>query len=319
MSNRMSQLFNASALRTGSIYLVLVIAALVGTVINPSFASLTNLRSQLILGAPVGIVALGQTVLILTGQIDLSVPWTLTFSAVIMASLYGLGFGQLISVAAALGVGLLVGAANALGVSVFRVQALVWTLAVDMLLQGIALVYTNAQPPKAGIPQFARDMAIGSIGGIPLAFLLWLSLSIAAIVVLRCTTLGRRIYATGTNPTASFFSGIDIRRVYAVGFITSGLCASIAGILLVGYTSESYLGMGNAFLLLPIAAVVIGGTSILGGSGGYIGTVAGVLVLLVLEAILSVAQISEAGRDVIFGALIIVMVILYGRQERFIA
>jgi ribose transport system permease protein len=312
----MRSLLSSPFARAGFVYLVLVVVVLAGTAINSSFASWTNLRSQLIVGAPVGIVALGQTILILMGQIDLSVPWTLTFSAVIMASLYGMGVDPLLSVVAALGVGLAVGIGNAIGVAVFRIQSLVWTLAVNMLLQGIALVYTNAQPPKAGVPHIARELAIGTVGGVPIAFILWLILGIAAVVALRWTSFGRRVYATGTNPIASFFAGIDIRGVYAAGFIASGLCASIAGILLVGYTSESYLGMGEPYLLLPIAAVVIGGTSILGGSGSYVGTVAGVLIILALQTILSVAQISEAGRDIIFGLLILAMVVLYGRQQQ---
>lgn len=312
----MRSFFSSPFARAGFVYLVLVLVVLAGTAINPSFASWTNLRSQLIVGAPVGIVALGQTILILMGQIDLSVPWTLTFSAVIMASLYGMGLDPLLSVLAALGVGLAVGIGNAIGVAVFRIQSLVWTLAVNMLLQGIALVYTNAQPPKAGVPHIARELAIGTVGGVPIAFILWLILGIAAVAALRWTSFGRRVYATGTNPIASFFAGIDIRGVYAAGFIASGLCASIAGILLVGYTSESYLGMGEPYLLLPIAAVVIGGTSILGGSGSYVGTVAGVLIILALQTILSVAQISEAGRDIIFGLLILAMVVLYGRQQQ---
>ncbi len=299
-----------------AIYVVLLGLVTVGTILNPAFASLANLRAQLMVGAPVGIVALGQTILILTGQIDLSVPWTMTFSAVVMASLYGQGYGGIEAFAAGLAVGGAVGLLNAVGVAIFRIQSLVWTLAMNTLLQGITLVYTNAQPPKSGVPQVAREMAIGAVAGVPLAFLLWFAVSVIAIVVMHRMAWGRALYATGTNPIATFFSGIDVRRVYVPAFVVAGLCSAVAGILLVGYTSESYLGMGEPYLLLPIAAVVIGGTNILGGSGGYTGTIAGVLVLLVLEAILSVAQISQAGRDVIFGLIILTVVVIYGRQQR---
>ena len=296
-------------------YTVLVVLGIIATIINPGFASLDNLRAQLIIGAIIGTVAIGQTILIITGQIDLSAPWTITATGMTAAVLHGKGYGDAAAIAAALGVGLLIGLVNTLGVAVFRIQSLVWTLAVNTMMQGLVLVVTNSEPPKAGVPGLARTIAVGNIDGIPWAALLWALLAVLTIVTLRRTTLGRVVYATGLSPLATFFCGIDVRRTYLFGFVLSGLCGAVGGLLLTGYASEAYLGMGNDYLLLPIAAVVVGGTSILGGSGGYVGTIAGVLIMLTLQSTLSVTQIAQGGKDIILGLLILGTIVAYGRRD----
>lgn len=289
-------------------YIALVLILLVGSAVDPGFLSVEDIRSQLIICAPLALVALGQTLLILTGQIDLSVPWTMTFSATLAVSVYASGGGQVGAVIAVLGLGLVVGAINAFGVGFLRVQALVWTLAANMVLEGVTLVYTDAQPPKSAAPPVAHWLAVGATDGVPHALLLWLVLAAAALIALHRATFGRRLYATGMNPVATFHCGIDVRRVYSYGFIVCSVCSALAGFLLLGYTSEAYLGMGNPYLLLPIAAVVLGGTSILGGTGGYGGTIAGVLIVVLVQALLSSLALTQAGRDVVFGLIILAMV-----------
>lgn len=296
-------------------YGLLIVLVIAATIVNPAFVSLDNIRAQLIIGTIIGTVAIGQTILIIMGQIDLSVPWTITATGMMAAVLHGKGYGDLAAIASALAVGLAVGLVNAVGVAVFRIQSLVWTLAVNTTLQGLVLVGTNSEPPKAGVPALARTVAVGNIGGVPWAALLWVALALTTIGVLRRTTFGRVVYATGISPLATFFSGIDIRRTYLFGFVLSGLCGALGGLLLSGYASEAYLGMGNDYLLLPIAAVVIGGTSILGGSGGYAGTIAGVLIMLTLQSTLSVAQIPQGGKDIILGLLILITIAAYGRRD----
>lgn len=292
-----------------------VILVVLAVAFDPGLASLSSLRAQLSFGAIIGIVALGQTMVVIGGQIDLSIPWTLTLSAMVMAALSGAGAPQSIAIAGALVIGLAVGVVNAIGVGFFRVQALVWTLAMNLLLQGATLGWTNSQPPRGGIPPIASALAIGSVAGLPPAALLWLVLGGAAVIALGRSSFGRLLYATGMNPLATLESGIDIRRTWAASFLISGLSASIGGILLAGYTSQVYLGMGNDYLLLPIAAVVLGGSSILGGTGGYIGTVAGVFIVLVLQTTLSIAQVSQASREVLFGAIVLAMVTIYARRD----
>jgi ribose transport system permease protein len=297
-------------------YLLLLLLFAIAVAINPAFGSLGNIQAQLIIASFVGIIAIGQTFVILTGHIDLSVPWNLTFSAILTATLYANGHGMPVAFAAGLGFGAFVGAFNALGVAIFRVHSLVWTLATNALLQGLALLYINGQPPRSTIPPIWRELVIGNVAGIPMSAVLWAVLAILTILVLRRSSFGRKVYATGTNETAAFLSGVDTRLVYLCVFVISGVTAALSGLLLTGYASQTYLGMGNDYLLVPIAAVIIGGTSVLGGTGGYVGSIAGTLIVVLLQAVLSTAQIGQAGKNIIFGAIILALVLLYGRGAR---
>ncbi|MEX6506436.1 ABC transporter permease [Jiella sp. M17.18] len=297
-------------------YVLLVVLILAAIAYNPHFASWGNVRAQLQIATFIGIIAIGQTLVILTGQIDLSVPWNLTFSSILMATLYGEGYGVVVAVGAALLVGAAVGLVNAIGVAVFRLHSLVWTLGMNALLEGATMVYTNGQPPDSTIPGFIRFLAVGYVGSVPVAPIVWAVLAALTVLVLARSRFGRFLYATGNNEPALFLSGVDTRLVHVGAFVVSGLCAVIGGILLTGYSSQTYLGMGNDYLLVPIAAVIIGGTNIMGGSGGYVGTIAGVLIVVLLQSILSVAQIGPAGKNIVFGLIIIGLVLLYARQAR---
>lgn len=129
------------------------------------------------------------------------------------------------------------------------------------------------------------------------------------------TTFGRSLYAIGNRERAAYMSGIDTRRITLLAFVISGGLSALGGVLLAGYASKASQSMGDAYLLPSIAAVVLGGTHVLGGKGSYLGTVAGVILITLLQSILSVMQIEEAGRQLIYGAVIIGMLLLYGRQK----
>ncbi|GHE03897.1 hypothetical protein U879_21360 [Defluviimonas sp. 20V17] len=297
-------------------YALLALLVIAAFVYDPGLASWRWIHAQLQIAAFIGIIAIGQTMVILIGQIDLSVPWNLTFSALVMATLSSDGYSVWLAMGAALLCGLVIGAINAVGVAVFRLHSLVWTLGMNALLQGASLVYTNAQPPKSDVPAVVREMAVGNIFGIPAAALIWALLAVFTVVVLRRSRFGRYLYAIGNNETALFVSGVDSRKVVLGAFMVSGFGAALAGILLTGYASQTYLGMGNDYLLIPIAAVIIGGTNVMGGSGGYVGTIAGALIVVILQSLLSTAQIGQAGKDVVFGVIILALVLLYAREAR---
>ncbi len=159
-------------------------------------------------------------------------------------------------------------------------------------------------------------MAKEKILGVPVAIFVWAAVSVAISVILTRTAFGRSIYATGSREAAAYLSGIRTRRVIIGAFVTSSLCAALAGFLLTGYSAKAYQGMGNAFLLPAIAAVVLGGTHILGGRGRYAGTLVGVILIVLLNSVLSIMQMPEAGRQIIYGAVIIGMLLVYGRNTR---
>ena len=151
------------------------------------------------------------------------------------------------------------------------------------------------------------------VPGVPNAVIIWALIGAAAVFVLTRTTFGRSVYAIGNRERAAYLSGVDTRRVVLIAFVVSGGLSAFGGVLLAGYASKAAQSMGDTYLLPSIAAVVLGGTSILGGRGSYLGTVAGVILITLLQSILSVMQMPEAGRQIIYGVVIIAMLLLYGR------
>ena len=143
--------------------------------------------------------------------------------------------------------------------------------------------------------------------------LVWALISAALVFMLTRTPLGRYIYAVGNREAATYLSGVNTRAVLVAGFVICSLCSAIAGLLIAGYSSKAFQAMGDAYLLPSIAAVVVGGTSILGGQGRFTGTVIGTVLIVLLASVLSVMQMPEAGRQIIYGLVIIVMLLSYGR------
>jgi ribose transport system permease protein len=143
--------------------------------------------------------------------------------------------------------------------------------------------------------------------------IIWAVVGAIAVFLLNRTTFGRAVYGIGNRERAAYLSGVNTRRVVMIAFIISGALSAFGGVLLAGYASKAAQSMGDAYLLPAIAAVVLGGTSILGGKGSYLGTVAGVILITLLQSILSVMQMPEAGRQIIYGVVIVGMLLLYGR------
>ena len=190
------------------------------------------------------------------------------------------------------------------------------TLGMNAVLAGVTLVYTNGSP-QGDAPPFSRDLAVGKIGGvIPWALIFWVLFSAALIFLLRRTVYGKRLYAIGNNPRAAYLSGVPVRWVLVLTYTLCGLCAGLGGIMLTGYSQQSYLGMGDLYVLPAIAAVVIGGTSILGGSGGYTGTIAGAITVILLQNVLQIVGIQFAGQQILYGLIILLMLFVYGRNAR---
>ena len=272
------------------------------------------LLQQLQTGAFLGIVAAGMMMVILLGHIDLSVPWTLT-AAAMMATAVG---GDM-ALPTGIAVGMAVGLINGLGVAYLRIPSMIFTLGVDSVMRGLMVWHTGGFAPQDQATPLMRFLAAEKLLGIPVAIFVWLFVSVVIVTILGRTAFGRSIYATGNREAAAYLSGIRTRWVIVGAFVISGVCAAIAGILLAGYSTKAYQGMGNAFLLPAIAAVVIGGTRILGGRGRYVGTVVGVTLIVLLNSVLSIMQMPEAGRQVIYGTVIVGMLLVYGRDKQLTA
>lgn len=300
-------------------YLMIFVLIMLGSIfITPNFASPTFLIQQLRQAAFLGIIAAGQMAVILTGNIDLSVSWTLNLAAVLATSVAAGQDGRLLEgVFVGLGVGVGVGLVNGIGVAYLRVPSMVLTLGINALLKGLIVVYNGSAPQFQQAPPFLSWLATTVLGGVvPVVVLLWAAISVVNYIVLNRSTLGRKTYAVGNNEIATYLSGVRTRRVLVGAFVLSGVMNALAGLLIAGNAGRSFNEMGEPFLLPAIAAVVVGGTSILGGSGRYLGTIAGVILIRLLDSGLNIAQVPPAMRDITFGVVILGMLFLYGRAEK---
>ncbi|MBO3761710.1 ABC transporter permease [Ciceribacter sp. L1K22] len=269
------------------------------------------LLQQLQTGSFLGIVAAGMMMVILLGHIDLSVPWTLTAAAMMAASV-----GGDMALPAGIAVGLAVGLVNGLGVAYLRIPSMIFTLGVDSVLRGLMVAHTGGFAPQDQATPLMRFLAADRLLGVPMAIFVWILVSICIALTLSRTSFGRSIYATGNSEGAAYLSGIRTHFVIIGAFMVSGVCAALAGVLLAGYSAKAYQGMGLPYLLPAIAAVVLGGTRILGGQGRYIGTLVGVVLIVLLNSVLSIMQMPEAARQIIYGTVIVGMLLVYGRGAK---
>lgn len=297
----------------------IVAIVVIGSLYLPAFLSADYLVQQVYIAAFLGIVAAGAMVVILLGHIDLSIPWVMTAAAMVATSVYGIGepWSAALAMPAGLLVGVVVGLLNGVGVGYLRLPSMILTLAMNAVLLGLAVVYTGGFAPQTNASETMRMLGKGAdILGVPNMLWVWLLASLAILFLLRRMPFGRYVFAIGNRERATYLAGVNTSMVLTKAFVISGVCSALAGVLLAGRLDQSYQGMGDEYLLPAIAAVVLGGTNILGGRGTYLGTVAGVLVITLLTSVLAVMQMPEAGRRIIYGVVIIAMLLLNSRSAR---
>lgn len=294
-----------------------IVLILGGATVYPAFLTAGYILQQLQIASFLGIIATGAMLVILLGEIDLSVPWTITGTAIVVTNLAGSHNGVIAGLALPIGLatGAAIGLVNGLGVALFRVPAMVWTLAVNAMLLGAAVFYTGGFKPQGAVPWLATYAALGHTLTIPNAFLLWLIVGAITLWLLHRTIYGTYLYAMGNSQRALFLAGARVRTILVCTFVLAGTLSSLGAILLTGYTNQAYQGMGDPYLMPVIAAVVVGGTSILGGSGNYVGTFVGAIFITLLSSILAVLQMSDATRQIVFGAIILAMLLAYRSSE----
>ncbi len=295
----------------------IVLLLFFGSLYSRNFLSPEYLLQQLKVASFLGIIATGMMLVILIGQIDLSVPWVVTTGAMMACAAASWGtVGEIMSVPVGILCGIALGLLNGFGVAYMRIPSMIITLATNAVAQGLMVVYSGGFSPRDFASPPMRYLATGfAIPSLPNAVIVWAVVGAATIFLLSRTTFGRAVYGIGNRERAAYLSGVNTRRVVMTAFAISGGLAAFGGVLLAGYASKAAQSMGDAYLLPSIAAVVLGGTSILGGRGSYLGTVAGVILITLLQSILSVMQMPEAGRQVIYGVVIIAMLLLYGRER----
>jgi len=295
------------------IVLLLLFVAVV-ELLKPGTVNPVWLSNTLLFAAPLGILAAGQTMVMLTGGIDLSVVSVATGSAFLMTTT-ALKFGDVSAVVIGLGLGLIVGAINGVGVALLGVQPLVMTLGTGLMTQGAIIVYSQRiLASRSIVPDFIH--AIGSdrlVGLVPFDLFLWLPIAVLVVVTLGQTGFGRLLYAIGDNRDGCRLAGVRVWRLVLIDYIICAVLASIAGFVLVGHTNSADLSLAANYLLPSIAAVIIGGTSIFGGRGGYSGSIIGALILTVLDGLLTLLDSPEPIKQILYGGIIFALAAAYSR------
>jgi ribose transport system permease protein len=276
-----------------------------------AFLTPKQISTTFLYAAVLGLLSAGQTLVMLTAGVDLSVATTATASA-FFVSRFGTE-GSATAIMIALGVGLAIGLVNGIGVAIFRVNALIMTLGVSVITLGILTVEAQKQFTSL-VPDDVVTLGSGRfLTYIPYDLLVWAPVSALIILGLRYAGLGRVIYAVGDNPVAARLAGVRVWQVLLVVYALCGLLSAAAGILLVGFNNAADLGIAAPFLLPSVAAVVIGGTSIFGGLGGYAGTILGALILTVLDSLLTILNASQAVRQILYGLIVRALAAIYAR------
>jgi ribose transport system permease protein len=266
--------------------------------------------------APLGVAAIGQTFVLLSGGLDLSVGPVINLSNVVASEVMDGQNGRIpLAVAASLLAAALVGLINGVLVAKAKINPLLTTLAVATVVQGVYFAYTGGQPTGSIAPAF-RVVSNGRIGVISWSFIAWLLLWAITAFLLYRTVFGRRFYAAGANERAAWISGISSSWYIVSAYVASAVCAGLAGLLLSSYIGRASIGVGDPYTLTSIAAVVIGGTAFTGGVGGLAGTFAGVVVMVFIATILSTLNIPAAAQFVAQGVVIASMMLLYNRLGR---
>ena len=296
----------------------LVVAAvwIAASLLTRGFGAYGHLRYLLELAAVIGLVAAGQTLVVIGGGIDLAVGAVITVTAILLP-LLSVAWDPtgLVGVAATLLVAAGIGFLNGIGIAALRVHPLIMTLAMATLLQGLLVIVAGGSAITVRNP-VVEWLGSARPAGVPVGILLWLVVSAGVLVLLHRTAAGARVFALGTSPLAARLSGVDIGRTTVLLYTLSGLMAGIAGVLVLGMNRQGYVGIGDPYLLTSIAAVVLGGTSILGGRGTYAGTIPGAILLVTITALITVVNASPGWRSILFGGLILGLLLLSGREAR---
>ncbi len=263
---------------------------------------------------PLAILSACQSLTMLTGGIDLSVGAVGSMAGFVVASLVtgpGTGVGVLVALLCAALAGLVTG----VGVGVFRVHPLIMTLGMSLVVLGLANYWQiQTVQTSAGVPPSIRSLGSDALGGvIPYSLIVFIPVALVILVGLRRTGYGRLLYAIGDNPIAARLSGARAWQVLILLYIISALLAATAGFLYSGYTNVASVSLMDTAVLPSVAAAVIGGTSIMGGRGGYGGTVVGALILTVVGSLLESLGYPEPVKEILFGAIIVVVAAAYTR------
>ncbi|MEU9836752.1 ABC transporter permease [Streptosporangium sp. NPDC048047] len=304
-----------------AVYLALALLIVLGWLLfaldGEHFLSQENIVGIQQRSAALGIVAVGQTLVILAGSLDLSVAYLISLTSLVAAEIMaGSDANVLPAVAAVLAVSALTGLVNGLIVTRLRVHAFIATLGIALIIRGA--LDERYDGPAGSVPASFQHLGYDRIGPLPVSALLWAAVAAAAWFLLTRTRPGYRIYAVGGDSEVARLSGIRTGRVVVTAHVLCSVCAGIAGLLLASRLGAGAptVGTDGGYDLESIAAVVLGGTALAGGRGGVGGTVGGVLLLAVLDSIFNQLQVNSFAKDVVRGVVLVAALAVYARRRR---
>lgn len=314
--SRASARVSRETISTITVAILCVVMLLGARFISPSLGSWSQVETVLVLGSFLVVLSFGQGLVILTGGLDLSLPALITLGGILATNwvgVYDTGAWYLLPVVLLIcaGVGLL----SAIGIIWLKVPPFIMTLAMSIIVSSILLGYTKGTPRGAS-PDAALALMKGSVFGQPAVITFVILFVIMGWLFQSRSAIGRYLYAVGMNVDAARIAGVPVIVVQALPYVISAVCAGLVGIMLVGYSNGATLRMGESYLLPSIAAVVIGGSSILGGSGSFLGTVGGAILLTTLGTIISAIGLEFGLRTIIEGTIVLAALLLL-REEFF--
>jgi ribose transport system permease protein len=293
-----------------TLFAITVLLILGSRWISPSFGSWNQALAILVLSSFAMVVAFGQQMVILIGGLDLSVASVMTLGGILTFSWIGGAPAALLwGGPAVLLITALVGTVNGVGVALLRIPAFIMTLAMGIIVYSALFGITRGAPRGQASPVLST-LFTSNVLGVPPVVYLMIVITVLGSLLQRRTAFGRRVFAVGTNPDAAYIAGLPVQMVTILCYTISGAAAGCAGMLMVGFSGGATLSMGQSYLVPSVAAVVIGGTSILGGRGHYLGVVGGAVLLTTFSTIISALGIAEGWRLVIYGTVILMALLL---------
>ena len=296
------------------IWLILAVALVAFSIIVPGFLTIPILANVLLYSTFLGVMVIGETLCLLTGNFDLSVESVLAFTAMLGAvmmtgdtSVHGLGFSPLLAVPLMVTAGAAIGLVNGVSVAKLKINPFVVTLATMIIFRGLTVVLTQSQS-VVGLPGMYAAVATTSIGPISTLVIVTAALYLVFHLLVTRTLFGRKLFAVGGNRSVSFAFGLNPDRVVIIAFVLSGALAAIAGWFLSARLDAAVPSMGEGMTFDVMAAAVIGGISLNGGKGSLIGALGGVLLLGSINTALTVALVDPWWFNVVRGVVIFVAV-----------
>lgn len=300
----------------GAITILLLVT---GCMFNRQFLQPSNIANILIMASLLGFVASGQTLVVLSGNdgLDLSVGGVMSLGAVVSYMLMdGKNSNLPKALVVTLVIGGIVGLCNAMGVVVAKIPALVMTLAVSNALTSVQQLLTGGNPKGAPAPMASRIATSKAAAFLPWIAVIWGILIVVMYLLLSRSAYGKQLYAVGSNETAAGLSGVQVRRIRICTYVICGILSAFAGFWLCAYNGVIYVNAGASYVMPSVAAVVIGGTSVAGGKGDYTGTVAGTIILTIVNSLLVMMDMNEAGKYMMNGIILLVLLVIYTRHPK---